>query len=71
MGYVVYHISLYGLTLILGHRQYKSITRWTNFGKITNPAANPKLTRDMSFMYADDASNLNVGDNLVELEKVT
>jgi hypothetical protein len=31
----------------------------------------PKLTRGMSFMYIDDSSILNVGENLAELEKAT
>jgi hypothetical protein len=31
----------------------------------------PKLTTGMSFMYADDTSILNVGENLAELEKST
>jgi retron-type reverse transcriptase len=31
----------------------------------------PKLTGGMSFMYADDTSILNVGENLAELEKAT
>jgi hypothetical protein len=31
----------------------------------------PKLTRSMSFMYADDTSILNIGENLDDLENVT
>jgi hypothetical protein len=31
----------------------------------------PKLTVGMTFMYADDTSILNVGENLAELEKAT